>query len=82
MKKLSFDSIKNIGGTNYFMDEDGQWKSLDESIAYQSYQDDVRSKLQTYLNIYKDGCTGGQCEQFTDNFVEAITGIRMEGANG
>ena len=80
--KLSFDNIKNINWTDYYMDANGQWKELNSEIAYQIYKWDVDEKLQNYLNIYPDWADGGQCEQWTDNFTEATTGLRMEWANG
>ena len=81
MQKLSFDNIRNINGTDYYQDANGKWTPIDQDIAYQAYQSEVQDKLTSYLNYYPDGTAWWQCEQFTDNFTESTTGLRMEWAN-
>ena len=81
-RKLNYDSIVEINGKSYIPNWQGGFEELSSTIAYQSYQNTVGEKMQSYMNMFPDGADGWQCEQFTDAFTYSTTWLKMEWANG
>lgn len=57
-RKLNYDSIVEINGKSYIPDGNGGFTELSSTIAYQSYQNTVGEKLQSYMNMFPDGTDG------------------------
>ena len=88
-QQLNMDNVKIIDGKAYRINNDWTMTQLTDATAYAAYQADVNTALQGYAwiytawwwvkthNGYKYNVSGWQCQEFTNNFTEMTTWLRM-----
>lgn len=89
-QQLAMDKIKIIDWKAYMMNADGTMVQVADETAWNSYQQDVQTAINWYIATYtawwwtptgtwyKYGTKWWQCQQFTNNFTEAVTWLRMK----